>query len=138
MDETPVPERRDWNQEVFDLYQSNRERSEARWAEREAQRLDGTEPSLDLGDYAGAFSHAAWGTIDLRRDGSSLVLVTPNYEFPLVHWHLDTFLLDYPLWGWKEFVNFKIGPDGRVVSMEFAGEVLGKAAAGPSGSADAQ
>ncbi|NNJ65465.1 MAG: serine hydrolase [Xanthomonadales bacterium] len=138
MDETPLAERRDWNREVFDLYQSNREQGEARWAEREATRLEGTEPSLDLGEYAGAFSHAAWGTIDIRRDDDRLVLVTPNYEFPLSHWHLDAFLLEYPLWGWKEFVSFKIGPDGRVVSMEFAGEVLAKAAAESSGPADAE
>ena len=35
-------------------------------------------------------------------------------DMPMSHWHLDTFVLEHEPWGLKEFVTFRVEPDGKV------------------------
>lgn len=42
----------------------------------------------------------------------------------MTHWHLDTFLVEYAPWKMREFVTFRIGPDGLVESLDFLGFTL--------------
>jgi hypothetical protein len=51
-----------------------------------------------------------------------LTLKTAKVEFPMSHWHLDTFVVDYQPWGLREFAEFRIGPDGSVSFLELFDE----------------
>ncbi len=53
MDASTLDERRNWNQEIFDLYQNSADQGEEEWAEIEEQRLKKTKSSLSRDNYTG-------------------------------------------------------------------------------------
>ena len=127
MDTGPAANRRDWNAEVFALYEEREEESEQRWREVEARRLPDTRPALPLADYAGRYESAVLGELSLEAAEGELRLRSAMLDLPLSHWHLDTFLLDYRPWQLREFLQFRIGPDGAVEGFALFGESFAKA-----------
>jgi CubicO group peptidase (beta-lactamase class C family) len=117
-------DRRDWNQEVFELYAGLRDEYEKSWEEKRKQRLRGTRPALALEAYAGRYSSPAMGEITVGLSGKKLTLETSKVSLPMTHWHLDTFLVDYEPWQLREFATFRIMPDGSVGSLDAFGEIL--------------
>jgi hypothetical protein len=122
MDNSSGENRRDWNQDIFDLYQGRSASGDEKWTEIEKQRLSGTSPSLSLEDYAGSYQSQVVGEITIAVDGRGLVLKTPKVEFSMTHWHLDTFLVEYPPWGLREFAEFRVGPKGKIIALDVFGE----------------
>jgi hypothetical protein len=118
MDNSAADHRQDWNQQVFDLYESRAAQSEERWQERQQKRLEGTGTSLPLAAYAGTYRSEAMGDVLLEMSGKNLVLKTTRRDFEMSHWHLDTFLVEYKNWNMREFASFNIGPDGAIVSFD--------------------
>lgn len=83
--------KKDWNA-IFDA-----ERREAKAAKK--KRLDkflgGKVPGTkakDLDLYVGTYSEPAYGTVKIMRKGDTLWLKWSSYQFPLSHFHYDTFL----------------------------------------------
>jgi hypothetical protein len=76
----------------------SRERSEVQ--RRESGRQTGTEPSLDLSAYAGAYEDAVYGRAEVRLEEAGLTLeLVPSrrrLHGTLSHWHHDTFRTDFP------------------------------------------
>ena len=124
MDQRPAGERPDWNQAVYDLYQGLEKENEGEWDERSAKRLTGTEPSLPREAYAGRYDSPALGEVTVVEAGGGLLMRTAKVEFTLSHWHLDTFLVEYPPWQLREFAEFRVAPDGSVTGLELFGETL--------------
>jgi CubicO group peptidase (beta-lactamase class C family) len=122
MDNSSNEERRDWNQEVFDLYTKLSQTSGDDWAETRKQRLRKTRTSLSRENYLGVYESEVMGKITLERDGRKLVLKTKKVEMPMSHWHLDTFLVKYEPWGLREFAEFRIGPKGEIEKLVLFGE----------------
>lgn len=122
MDNSPSGERADWNQAIYDLYQDNDQRSEAKWEETKKGRLQKTRLSLPLGSYAGRYTSAALGDLMIENSSGKLSIRTAAVEFPMTHWHLDTFLVEYPAWQLREFAEFHIGPDGGIRSFRLFGQ----------------
>jgi hypothetical protein len=124
MDDAPAAHRRDWNEAVFALYAGREQEAEQRWRELEAKRLQDTRPALPLPAYAGRFDSPALGELSLEASEGALRLRTALLDQSLSHWHLDTFLLDYPPWQLREFLQYRIGPDGAVESFTLFGETF--------------
>jgi hypothetical protein len=124
MDRSPEGDRRDWNQAVYDLYQEAAQAREDQWAEREKQRLRRTKPALPLQAYAGRYENPMLGGVSIETAGHGLLLKFAQFELPLSHWHLDSFLLEHPPWDLREFVEFRIGPEGEVRSLDLFGETF--------------
>jgi len=124
MDERAPAERRDWNHEIWELYQEAAEEREAKWEQTRQQRLKGTQPSLAAEQYVGAYSSASLGNITVNRSGRDLLLRTGAVDMSMTHWHLDTFLVEYTPWGLREFAEFHIGPEGKVASLRLFGEAF--------------
>lgn len=122
MDDSEADVRRDWNQEVFDLYESAKKDSKDEWKEAEQKRLKNTKPVLPLGDYAGTYRSESMGDIRIEKSGRKLTLRTTRVDFAMTHWHLETFLVEYTAWEMREFSTFNIGSDGMIESLSFAGE----------------
>jgi CubicO group peptidase (beta-lactamase class C family) len=122
MDNSAPGERRDWNQEVFELYRDQADTGDEKWAEIEEKRLAKTKPSLSREEYTGNFESPAIGEITVAMEGRKLVLKTKKIELPMTHWHLDTFLVEYNPWGLREFAEFRVGPDGGIATLELFGE----------------
>lgn len=122
MDDRPAAERPDWNQLVFNLYRDRAEQAGARWRKLADKRLTGTRPSLPLAAYAGEYGNPVLGDLKIASDGDTLRLETALMQLPAAHWHLDSFLVEHPPWQLREFLEFRIGPDGRVAGFTLFGE----------------
>ncbi len=122
MDKQAPAERRNWNQEIYDLYAGLAEQGDEKWAEIEQQRLVKTKPSLPQDDYAGIYESPATGEVTIAVNGRNMVLKTKKVELPMTHWHLDTFLVEYESWGLREFAEFHIGSNGTIRELELFGE----------------
>jgi CubicO group peptidase (beta-lactamase class C family) len=119
---------RDWSVELRALYDSLDARQAARRAEREAQRVPDTRPSLGLEAYAGTYADSAFGTVTIRAvDGRLTFTRSAFLSGTLEHWHFDTFQVRWDR-GWLRPtpVTFRIGPDGMVTAAEVDGTVLGR------------
>ncbi|MGA9574720.1 MAG: serine hydrolase, partial [Lysobacterales bacterium] len=122
MDTSGVDNRRDWNQEIFDLYAERREQAQAHWNETKQKRLKNTKPGLPIDAYAGLYRHPALGDIRIEGSGSNMQLRTTLVSFEMSHWHLDTFLVEYKVWEFHEFATFNIDPQGSITSVNVFGE----------------
>ena len=61
--------------------------------EVQKQRQEGTTPAHPLADYAGAYSHPAYGTLTVTDNGGSLRAGFNTLQFSLTHQHYETFQL---------------------------------------------
>jgi CubicO group peptidase (beta-lactamase class C family) len=64
--------------------------SEARPQEK---RVEGTQPAHRLEEYAGVYTHPAYGEIQVEIGDGRLIAVTHGFRWPLEHWHYETFAL---------------------------------------------
>jgi CubicO group peptidase (beta-lactamase class C family) len=81
----------DWNERFlaawsqFETAEEDAERAE------EITRKKGTKPSHPLEDYAGTYTDAGYGSVEIARAGKSLLGVYNGMELDLEHWHYDVF-----------------------------------------------
>ncbi|MDX2416626.1 MAG: serine hydrolase, partial [Xanthomonadales bacterium] len=129
MDNSEADKRRDWNQEVFDLYAAQAEEGKQSWKEAQKHRLKHTKPSLAAAAYAGRYSNPSFGDIQIDGSGSHMTLKTTLVDFEMSHWHLDTYLVEYKTWEMHEFATFNIDPRGSITSLSVFGETFGRVAA---------
>jgi len=122
MDAVAAGERRDWNQEIFALYQGLADQEDEQWKELDEQRLRKTKPSLSEEVYTGIYESQVIGEITIALDGRNLLLKSKKVDLPMTHWHLDTFLVEYKPWGLREFAEFRVAPNGTVQVLELFGE----------------
>jgi len=122
MDDSTANNRRDWNQEVFQLYSERQQKAAEQWEEMRAKRLKRTKPALPVKAYAGLYRHPAWGDLRVEVSGSGMRLETAVIGFEMSHWHLDTFLLEHYPWDMHEFASFNIDPGGSISSLTLFGE----------------
>ncbi len=110
---------KDW----VDAYLKVREKREARMAEvlkkAEAARDATSKPSLALEKYAGTYTDAWYGDINITFENGKLVMSfarTPALIGELEHWQYDTFIVR---WRDRElradaYVSFALNPDGSI------------------------
>ena len=121
MDRTASDERRDWNRDIWELYEGARDSGDDRWAKLDIERLKNTSPSLPSSDYTGQYTTPSLGEITIAVEKGKMVLRTTSLDMPMSHWHLDTFLVEHPPWGLKEFAVFQVGPNGKVNRLDLFG-----------------
>jgi len=124
MDNTEKENRRDWNQEIFDLYAARAEKDGEGWEETQKKRLKHTKPGLPPAAYAGLYRSPIFGDIQIVRSGSDMTLKTTLVDFEMSHWHLDTYLVEFKSWEMHEFANFSIDPVGGIKSVNVFGNTF--------------
>jgi hypothetical protein len=114
---------RDWSAELRELYGGLEREAEAREAEREAERVPGTAPSLPLERYAGTYAHELYGEVEVALEEGRLRLVAgPRLTATLDHWHFDSFegRLDRP-WQGDVLATFGLDAAGGPATLEILG-----------------
>jgi hypothetical protein len=101
------------------IHERIQQRDKSEKAAREAQRAEGTKPSLSLQDYAGRYEDAIYGPAEVVVDGDALrVTLLPSkrrLHGAMAHWHHDTFRVDFPdRFLPFAFFRFELGTDGKV------------------------
>ena len=122
MDNTEAAAKRNWNQDVFDLYDAALREGQQKWKETQKTRLKNTRPSLKLSAYAGKYRSETIGDISLEESGHKLILKTRLIDIEMQHWHLDTYLVEHEPWQMRIFADFNIGPDGNITSVGLFGD----------------
>jgi CubicO group peptidase (beta-lactamase class C family) len=94
-------------------------KAEAEKAKKEADkdRQPNTKPSHPLDDYAGDYSHPAYGVFSIQKDGENLKGKYNSSDFSLTHYHYDIFdmkneLLDTPM-----KATFTMDVKGNIASL---------------------
>ncbi len=85
-----LPEK-EWNSIYYTAFETALEKERKDKADRAAKRRVDAGPSHPLEEYAGAYTHAAYGDAKLVEEEGALVLYWSTYRFPLEHWHFETF-----------------------------------------------
>lgn len=114
---------RDWSSEFLKLYGNIQASGEKAEKDFEAKRVTNSKTSLPLNDYAGKYVDPLYGEVVVTVQGQQLVAVANNYmTATLDHWHFDVFRGWYrDKWDGKAILNFKIGFDGKIESVNWDG-----------------
>ena len=78
-----------------------------------ASKIAGTKPSHPLADYAGAFTHPAYGTVRIENRETGLRWIYAGNSLTLRHFHYDTFAR-----GNNARVQFLTSIDGVIDRLE--------------------
>ena len=82
----------DWSRDLKLLYDSLAREGRAAERKADADRVQGTRPSLALARYAGTYADSLYGTVVVREAGGRLAIrMGPAFAGTLEHWHYDTF-----------------------------------------------
>jgi len=113
----------DWSSEYLELAERSAARTRAQAEERAASRVEGTEPSLPLEDYVGAYADRLYGDVEVELETGGLVLrYSPDYVADLEHWHHDTFRVVWRnTWIGRSFVTFGVDARSRVRTLDLEG-----------------
>lgn len=88
-----------------------------------ASRILGTQPSHALEDYAGTYSDAMYGTVEVHVAAGELQVTfipTPLFRGHLEHWHYDTFRFhwDVQMMLPSGMAHFTVSPSGAVTALD--------------------
>lgn len=111
---------RDWSAELRASVEALEAQGEAAAKKREAQRAQGTRPSLPLAQYAGVYLDSMYGAATVQLEKERLVVrFGEAFAGDLEHWHYDTFRARWrdPSLG-RAFVTFALGPAGKPRTIE--------------------
>ena len=114
---------RDWSTELLKVMKKLEDEAKAAEKKAEAERVQGTSPSLALEKYAGTFQNEMYGEAKVAFENGKLVVhFGPNFTGDLQHWHYDTFRVIWrdPIQG-KDFVNFRLNTQGKVDVVNIEG-----------------
>lgn len=117
MDLNEGAHRRDWNQDVFDLYETARLNQLEERSQAESARLSSTRPALPLEEYAGVYQNPVLGEVTVVLENESLVLNFVRASFAMRHWHLETFQIVDGRFDFRAFSGFSIDPQGKVSGL---------------------
>ena len=126
MDNTTGDDRRDWNQDIFEMYERNSGGAEEQRETMYAARREGTITSVPLEAFAGTYSTPAFGDVVLHVEGEELVANLPLHEVRFSHWHDNVFLWRFEQWDFEMLVEFRIGFDNTVTALEWGGDTFTK------------
>lgn len=117
MDQSPAGSERDWNKQVWDLYQGIEQQADESWQQKLDDRLKGTQLTLPEDSYIGVYHHDWMGNIEIIKTDRGLAFKSPRMLIPMTHWHLDTFLAEDKDRGQRFLLTFYVGPDGKIVTF---------------------
>jgi CubicO group peptidase (beta-lactamase class C family) len=114
---------RDWSTELLKAMKNLEDQAKAAEKKAEAERVQGTSPSLALEKYAGTFQSEMYGESKVAFENEKLVLhIGPNFTGDLQHWNYDTFRVIWrdPMQG-KGFVNYRLNTQGQADAINIEG-----------------
>jgi hypothetical protein len=124
LDEYLGAEERVWSGPMLESWRSARERFEERQNRFLDERLEGTEPSLSPGGYAGRYGGAMYGDATISVEDGGLVfrlLPNPDLVADLTHIHYDTYLVQWRetfAWFGQGAATFILDPYGEVTELK--------------------
>lgn len=116
-------ETEDWSGNVLKQFSVLMEGAKQAQKKAEAERVQGTAPSLALEKYVGEYTNEMYGEARVTLvDGVLTAEYGPAFKGTMEHWNYDTFRATWDnLIQGKGFVSFTLNPKGNVASMDIQG-----------------
>ncbi len=108
---------RDWNNEFLTQRNQNRVRQDSVQNQEDLKRVKDTTPSHPMSDYAGSYSHPAYGTVEVKPQGDSLDVTYNSIHALMGHYHYDVFDATHPIFGPLK-ITFHTNVEGDVSHLE--------------------
>ena len=114
---------RDFIQDYYDGGQKQNAMKTEKEAEKEAARIAGTNPSLELSEYTGTYTDKMYGDAEVVIEGKNLrVTFLPTktlFTGTLEHWHFDTFKVQFndPFLP-AGYITFEMNGNGKVIGFK--------------------
>lgn len=110
---------RDWSAEFLKTTRTLEQAGQAAEKKQESERVAGTNPSLALDKYAGAYRNDLYGDVKVAFNNGKLNLrFGPAFTGDLEHWHYDTFRARFITSGEaKIFVTFALNAQGKLDTL---------------------
>lgn len=84
------------------------------------EKIEGTVPSKDLGEYTGTFKNPTYGNVVIELEDGGLFFTYNKQKSPLVHYHYDTFTVEDPHALYNGVaVTFPVGRNGKIETLDF-------------------
>ncbi len=121
---------RDWSSEIHDVYAPFARQAAQAQREMESKRITGTQPSLPLEAYAGAFADpdSLFPRFAVRAEGGRLVATLgADRRGEVEHWHHDVFRVrwaDLPLG--EDFLAYTLDHEGKAQWLRVGGRSLNR------------
>lgn len=126
MDQNPAGEERDWNGEVWEMFQGFEKQATETKQKSIDSRMKGTRLSLPEINYTGRYHNDSMGDLEVVKTNEGLVVQSARIKLQLSHWHLDTFLAEQKNQGTWFLLPFSIGADAKVSSLNLWGAQFDK------------
>jgi len=88
---TPV----DWDSRFHEAADKAKKAEDSEFKKIADERKQGTHPSHALKDYAGTYTHPAYGNVVVTLDGDHLKFALNQLSAPLEHYHYDVFIVPH-------------------------------------------
>jgi CubicO group peptidase (beta-lactamase class C family) len=128
MDQTQADEQRDWNAEVWEMFQGFEKQAAEHEQKTKDSRLKGTRLSLPEADYTGTYHSDTLGNVEIVKADKGLFMKSAKLKISLSHWHLDTFKAEIKDQKGSWLIAFSIGSDGKVSGFDSLGDEFKKQA----------
>lgn len=119
-------ESRDWEMEFLALYKTLGDKGDSAKRASLAVRVPNTNPSKEIGRYAGTYKDPVVGSIQVQLVNGQLIASNVQLgKGTLTHHHYDTYLLEWQhKWHGKSLVQFTLSPAGEVNALQYEGFLL--------------
>ena len=99
---------RDWHREVFDLYQTIKDKQQQAIKKRNSTRIEATNTSLPLSDFTGIYQNIMYGEVEISLlDDGLWFNINDLRTAHFSHWHHNTFISEKTeRWRSRFLVNF--------------------------------
>lgn len=113
----------DWHAEFLAVMREQEEAEAAALRRIQAERVEGTRPTLPLERFSGVYADSTYGGAQVRFESGALVIrIGPELRGTMEHWHYNTFRVvweyayDQPL-----LATFELNGRGEVVGLSLPG-----------------
>lgn len=119
----------DWSTDFLNLYDGLKKKGEEAQKKRDAERIENTNPSLPLVEYAGSYLDTLYGKITVSvKDDQLVININDKMKANLSHWHYDTFRGPMEKkWFGEITAQFQLDTKGKVSTINVDGLILKKA-----------
>ena len=120
--------KRDWHTEVLNLYEGFKEEQATKAKKKLEEQVKGTQASLPLAEYVGAYYNDMLGTGTVSVIDSKLQINFNDFiNYNMEHWHFDTFITNKDPRFYEELeVRFELNNSGKASNFNIMGEVFTK------------
>ena len=80
-------------------------------------RIADTKPSRQISEYVGRFTHPGYGEVEFYLQSEELFLKAGSVDYPMTHFHYDTFQFDIKRFDVKGMLTFLADSSGEIVKF---------------------